>query len=166
MSIATIIFEDIDQIEGKFGVNVNVEDTKLEDGFATAAHVTSMFISQAVNTPQFSEGAAAYGQAKGYSLRNDLPQRVVLTLTDVDLEAGSFDLTVAESEDAIVEGSVTAAYLAAAFVRDAMQSVEFRMACTEFAYSLTAGHSNATVNEPSIQPAVAAANSNSEQEAA
>jgi hypothetical protein len=165
MSIATVIFEDIDQVEGKFGVNVNVEDTKLEDGFATAAHVTSMFISQAVNTPQFSEGAAAYGQAKGYSLRDDLPQRIVLTLTDVDLEAGSFDLTVEESENAIVEGSVTAAYLAAAFVRDAMHSVEFRIACTEFAYSLTDGHASAKVNEPSMQP-VANTNTTAPQEAA
>jgi hypothetical protein len=122
-----------------------------------------MFIADAVKTPQFGEGAAAYGQAKGWSLRNDVPQSVILTLIDVDLEAGSFDLTVQEDENAIIEGSVTPAYMSALFVRDAMASVEFRIACTEFAHSLVAGHPSAKVNEPSIQPA---ANTNSDQEAA
>jgi hypothetical protein len=163
MCIATIIFEDIDQANGKFNVNVNVEGAT--DGFASAAHITAMFIADAVKTPQFGEGAAAYGQAKGFSLRYDEPQRIVLTLTDVDLDAGSFDVTVEESETAIVEGSVTAAYLSASFVKDAMGTVEFRIACTEFAYSLTEQFEGATVNEPTIQPVVAA-NTNSEQEAA
>jgi hypothetical protein len=44
-----------------------------------------------------------------------------------------------------------------------MGSVEFRIACTEFAYSLTQNIEGATVNEPT-QPV--AANSNVEQEAA
>jgi hypothetical protein len=149
MCIATIIFEDIDQANGKFNVNVNVEGAT--DGFASAAHITAMFISDAVTTPMFSEGAAAYGQAKGFSLRHDNPQRLVLTLTDVDLEAGSFDVSVAEAEDAIIEGSITAAYLAGSFVKDAMGTVEFRMACTEFAYSLTQNIDGATVNEPTLQ---------------
>jgi hypothetical protein len=149
MCIATIIFEDLGQNDGKFNVNVNVEGAT--DGFASAAHITAMFISDAVTTPQFGEGASAYGQAKGFSLRHDNPQRLVLTLTDVDLEAGSFDVSVEESEDAIIDGSVTAAYLAGSFVKDAMGSVEFRMACTEFAYSLTQNIEGATVNEPTLQ---------------
>jgi hypothetical protein len=151
MCIATIVFEDIDQANGKFKVDVNVEGAT--DGFASAAHITAMFIADAVATPQFSEGAAAYGQAKGYALRDSDPQRVVLTLTDVDLEQGSFDVTVNEAENAIIDGSVTPAYLSANFVKDAMGSVEFRMACTEFAYSLTDGREGYTVNEPQVQMA-------------
>jgi hypothetical protein len=162
MCIATIIFEDIDQANGKFNVNVNVEGAT--DGFASAAHITAMFIADAVKTPQFGEGAAAYGQAKGFSLRDDDPQRVVLTLTDADLEAGSFDVTVEESETAIVAGSVTAAYLSASFVKDAMGTVEFRIACTEFAYALTESFEGATVNEPTIQPVIAA-NTNAQEAA-
>lgn len=150
MSIATITFNDIDLVAGKFEVKVNVEDTS--DGFASAAHVTSMFVSQAVSTPEFSEGAAAYGQARSWSLRNETPETVTLTLTDIDLEAGSFDLVMTENVDAIIEDSVTPAYLTACFVRDAMHSVEFRMAVTEFANSLIVGHPNATVNEPTLQP--------------
>jgi hypothetical protein len=165
MSIATIIFEDVDMANGRFAVNVNVEDAKTDDGLATAAHVTSMFIADAVKTPQFGEGAAAYGQAKGWSLRNDDPQTIKLTLTDIDLDAGSFDLTVEEAETAIIDGSVTPAYMSAQFVKDAMSSVEFRIACTEFAHALIAGHPNATVNEPTIQPAVVA-NDTTDQEAA
>lgn len=161
MCVATIVFEDLDQAAGKFNVNVNVEGST--DGFASAAHITAMFIADAVKTPQFAEGAAAYGHQKGYSLRDDQPQRIVLTLTDVDLDAGSFDVTVEESENAIVENSVTAAYLSASFVKDAMGTVEFRMACTEFAYALTEGREGYTVNEPT-SPVVA--NSNQEQEAA
>lgn len=157
MSIATIIFEDIDQASGKFNVNVNVED--VTDGFASAAHITAMFISNAVQTPEFAEGVAAYGQAKGFALRNTDPQRIILTLSDVDLDAGSFGASVEESENAIIDGSVTAAYISAMFVRDAMASVEFRMACTEFAYSLTVGRDDVTVNEPTVQ---IADNSNTE----
>jgi hypothetical protein len=103
MCIATIIFEDVGQNDGKFNVNVNVEGAT--DGFASAAHITAMFISDAVTTPMFGEGASAYGQAKGFSLRHDNPQRLVLILTDVDLEAGSFDVKVEEAEDAIIDGS-------------------------------------------------------------
>jgi hypothetical protein len=92
MCIATIIFEDIDQANGKFNVNVNVEGAT--DGFASAAHITAMFISDAVTTPMFAEGAAAYGQVKGYApFATTDPQRIVLTLTDVDLEQGSFDVS-------------------------------------------------------------------------
>lgn len=165
MSVATIIFEDLDLANGKFAVNVNVEDAKTDDGLATAAHVTSMFISDAVKTPQFGEGAAAYGQAKGWALRNFEPQTIKLTLTDIDLDAGSFDLVLEEGENAIIDGSVTPAYMSALFVRDAMGSVEFRIACTEFAQSLIVGHPNAKVNEPMMLPAAAAANT-TEQEAA
>jgi hypothetical protein len=161
MCIATIIFEDIDQANGKFKVDVNVEGST--DGFASAAHVTAMFIADAVKTPQFAEGAAAYGQVKGYALRDTDPQRIVLTLTDVDLEQGSFDVSVNEAENAIIDGSVTAAYLSASFIKDAMGTVEFRMACTEFAYSLTEGREGCKVNEPTVQ---IAANANAEQEAA
>jgi hypothetical protein len=162
MCVATIIFEDIDLATGKFNVNVNVEGAT--DGFASAAHVTSMFIADAVKTPQFAEGAAAYGQQKGYALRDSDPQRVVITLNDVDLEAGSFDVTVEESENAIIDGSVTAAYLSASFVKDAMGTVEFRMACTEFAYSLTEGREDVTVNEPTMQ--IADNSNTTEQEVA
>lgn len=158
MSIATITFADIDVANGKFAVDVNVADAKTDDGFATAAHVTAMFISKAVATPEFAEGSAAYGQAKGWSLRNDNPERVVLTLTDVDLDAGSFDLQVSENDGAIIDNSVTAGYMSALFVRDAMHSVEFRMACTEFAHDLVAGHTGATVNEPTMTPVADATN--------
>lgn len=164
MCIATIVFEDIDQVNGQFRVNVDVADASTADGLASAAHVTSMFISEAVRSPQFAEGAVAYAQARGWTLRNDLPQVVTMTLTDVDLDAGSFDVKLVESEDAIVDNSVTAAYMTALFVRDAMGSNEFRIACTEYAYALIAGHPSATVNEPTIQPAVA--NTDVDQKAA
>lgn len=163
MSIATIIFEDIDQDNGRFACNVNVEDTQTADGLASAAHVTAMFIASVVNTAEFAEGTVAYAQAKGWSLRMSEPQRLVLTLKDVDLQTGSFDLTVEENENALFEGSATAAYMAGSFVKDAMGSAEFRMACTEYAYGLTENRDDATVNEPTIQPA---ANTNLKTEAA
>lgn len=163
MCVATITFEDLDQVKGQFRVNTDVKETS--EDFASAAHVTAMFISKAVDTPQFMEGVCAYGHAKGWSMRRELPTTITLTLTDVDLEAGSFDLVVTEEPDAIYENSVTAAYMAACFVKDAMHSNEFRMAVTEFAYDLIAGSPGASVNEPT-GPVAANVNTETPQEAA
>lgn len=150
MSVATIIFTDADINAGRYSVDVNVADSQTDDGLATAAHVTSMFIADVVTTPGFAEGAIAYGRAKGWSMRNDNPVKVTMTLTDENLETGMYRMDFEVEGEAEIENSITAAYMTASFIRDAMGSNEFKAAVVDFAHKLVEGRDDATVNENNI----------------
>lgn len=152
MAKATIRFTDDNIDIGRYAVDVNVADAHTDDGLASAAHVVSMFIAEAVNTPQFAEGAASYGKAKGWSMRKDTPVSVTMILTDEDLKTGQYRMEFAVDGEAEIENSVTAAYMTACFARDAMSSNEFKVAVTDFAYRLTEGRDDASVNEPGAPP--------------
>lgn len=153
MAKATILFTDDDINIGRYKVDVNVADAHTADGLASAAHVVSMFIAQSVNTEQFADGAASYGKAKGFSMRKDTPISVTMTLTDENLETGQYRMEFEVEGEAEIEGSVTAAYLTACFVRDAMGSNEFKVAVTDYAHSLVEGRADATVNDNLTPPA-------------
>lgn len=152
MAKVTVKFADSDQNIGRYEVDCVVEDAMTDDGMATAAHVTGMFMIDVVSTEGFAAGTAAYGQQKGWAIRKDDPTELSLILTDVDLETGQLQVDVIGGEDAIIENSVTAAYMAAMFMRDAMGTIEFTMGCTEFAHKLVEGREGFTVNDP-IRPA-------------
>lgn len=150
MAKVTLKFADTVVEEGRYQVDLNVEDSRIDDGFATAAHVTGLFISQVVSTPEFAAGLAAFGKARGVALRLDGPTTTTIELNDTDTDTGQFEAlrTLVEGEE-VVDNAVTAATLAAHFIQTAMSSREFQQGCTEFAHNLV-GDCDATVNEPPL----------------
>lgn len=136
MASVTLTFDDVDLAAGRYGVNLEVKDAQTADGFASGAHITGLYLIECINYDQFNEGCAAYGRAKGYSLRDHDATKTVLTINDIDLDAGQIEVTLENEGEGLIDGSATAAFMAASFIRDAMGSPEFQQGCLEFAHRL------------------------------
>lgn len=162
MARVTLLFKDIANENGRFAVDLNVEDSRIDDGFVTAAHVTGLFVMQAVSTTAFGEGCAAFAQVRGLSLDKTVNVNTTLVFEDMDLDTGQFQTSITvegqngEAESPLLEGMTTAANLAATFTLAALGSDDFRSACTAFAHDLLGGR-DGSVNDP-VVPANDAAN--------
>lgn len=75
MAKVTITLEDTDLDTGQFSLNIDVEDSKMDDGQMTAAHLTAAFFKNAIQTEawhrqvwQFAEMLCA--QQPGVAIAN------------------------------------------------------------------------------------------------
>lgn len=57
MTIATLTFTDIDLETGQFKAELEVTDSKIDDGFMTAAHMTAAFVASHLSNPAFQRMA-------------------------------------------------------------------------------------------------------------
>jgi hypothetical protein len=55
MSTVTITLTDQDLDKGSFSADFNVQNSSLDDGFMTAAHVTGIYVLQQLNNPEFQK---------------------------------------------------------------------------------------------------------------
>jgi hypothetical protein len=74
MAIATLTFTDVDLETGQFKAELEVVDSKLDDGFMTAAHMTATFVATHLSNPAFQrmalDWAASIASNPGCSIGN------------------------------------------------------------------------------------------------
>jgi len=75
MATATLTFTDIDLETGQFKAELEVTDSKLDDGFMTAAHMTAAFVATHLSNPAFQrmamDWAASIASNPGCSIANE-----------------------------------------------------------------------------------------------
>ncbi len=80
MAVVTLTFTDEDLDTGRFKAELEVEGSKIDDGFMTAAHMTGDFIATHLSDPRFQalvlEWASEISSNPGCSIANaeHLPQ--------------------------------------------------------------------------------------------
>lgn len=153
MASVSLTFTDTDQAIGRYVVNLDVVDAQTDDGFASGAHVTGLYIIEAIGFEQFNEGCAAYGRAKGFALRDTDPTVATLTIKDIDLDSGQIEVTLETDVEPLIDQSASAAFMAASFIKDAMGSPDFAQGCLEFAHRLAAKIGNEAVVNDNIAKA-------------
>lgn len=149
MAKVTITLQDTEIESGQFKADIVVEHAKTDDGFATAAHVTGVFIHRSIPTKDFSNGLISYGQGNNIALRHTDPATMIITLTDTNLDTGEIESSMVPVEGPVTEGAATAAQLAASFIMAVMPTENFRVGCTMFAESLVEGRGG-VVNYPVV----------------
>lgn len=62
MAKVTIVLEDKDLDTGEFTINIDVENSKVDDGQMTAAHLTAAFIKNNIHTPLWHRQVWAFAE--------------------------------------------------------------------------------------------------------
>jgi hypothetical protein len=74
MAKVTIVFEDVDLDTGQYKAEMEVEGSRIDDGFMTAAHMTGAFIMTHLSNPAFQrmamDFAASIASNPGCSIAN------------------------------------------------------------------------------------------------
>lgn len=148
MAVITLIVADRDLEEGTFTVDFKVTPTSLDDGRATAAQFTGLYLQSLVNTPEFTAGVENFGHQLVEAMQEDqvreqtkVPATMTLTLTDKDLNSGRYAVGLASSGgDESGEMLPTTAQIVGGYMRALLNKSEFRDACWAFAEEFAANH--------------------------
>lgn len=62
MAVVTITLTDQNLDLGGYSAEIDVQDSKLDDGYMTAAHLTGVFILKCINDPAFQQQCLAFAQ--------------------------------------------------------------------------------------------------------
>lgn len=154
MSKVTLTVADLNLEEGTFQVDLRAEGTELDDGQATAAYFTAFYLNSLVNTPDFSAGVANFGNELINAMTRNNPERphterkakMVLTLTDKDLNTGRYSTTLeSEGGDPTGESLPTTAQIVGSYMRFLLSDMSFRDKVWAFADEFVANHTGTTI---------------------
>lgn len=159
MAVATLTLTDINLTKGSYRVDLDVQESEINDGRMTAAHLTAAFMMTQIPTPLFA--MAANGFAELCSIDCDQPSQKLSTvkviLTDTDIAAGRYTDKFEIENVNCVPVRPSAAHTTAVYLIAQLRDPQFMQRVWDFAEEVVAKNAGATITNSNDNAAEIAA---------
>jgi hypothetical protein len=159
MAVATLILTDTDLTKGSFRVDLDIQESQINDGRMTAAHLTAAFMMTQIPTPMFAMEAAGFAELcmDGCDQAPQKLSTVKITLTDDDIAAGRYTDKFEIENVNCVPVRPSAAHTTAVFLIAQLRDPAFVQRVWDFAAEIVAKNAHLSITNSNDNAATVAA---------